>query len=579
MKVISRHPDKGYLDSMLWVPKHLINVTATQSALSFLFTDSYSKQQRVLCLWKETTHHLLVPRAFWEVGSLPCEVVDCRPKRYTEIDFKSRIKLDHRPGTDNVLLPTGSNVQQLSIKAMQESMGGVLQLACGMGKTLVALEKIAQGRVPALVLVDNTNLLEQWLDDVIEFLDVPGGVGVVGAGKFDWQKGLVLATYQTLAQRADEMPEEVRRWFGQIFWDEAHHINAPTFSKTADLFYGQRYALTATPRRDDGLHIICDFHIGRVLHRDLRQPMKARLIFKWTGLELDLTDPRVSQAVLDVNGEIHTSKVPGYFGQWRNRLWMILQDCVDAINAGRKTLVLSNSVDEVINLMTLWTRGAHADLYTDVPVPTPAEVGWNVQPLNLSHFEVKKIKKLIETAWRAVAQGKQLNIPFVNDTMQLYQQHLASKAIVNEHGRRQRDFLKQLLTEQSGSGLMTFGVPAKRRQEFLRERPVVFAITKYGKEGLDCPDLDTVLVSTLFSGKNALQQLMGRPTRPKAGKKKPMVVFYVDNVGQYHGMSQKLMGHLRNWSHEEGGPFEYELLGYPKVSTCKASSLTTAFGQ
>lgn len=579
MKLIRRDPDKGYLDCLLWVPKHLINVTATQSALSFLFTDSYSKEQRVLCLWKETTHHLLVPRAFWEVGSLPCEVIDCRPKNYTEIDFKSRVKLDHRPGAGDVLLPTGDDVQQLSIKAMKESMGGVLQLACGKGKTVVALEKIAQGRVPALVLVDNTNLLEQWLDDVKEFLDVPGGVGVIGAGKFDWHKGLVLATYQTLAQRADEMPEEVRRWFGQVFWDEAHHINAPTFSKTADLFYGQRYALTATPRRDDGLHIICDFHIGRVLHRDLRQPLKARLIFRWTGLELDLTDPRVSQAVLDVNGEIHTSKVPGYFGQWRNRLWMIMQDCIDALNVGRKTLVLSNSVDEVVNLMTLWTRGAHADLYTDVPVPTPAEVGWNLMPLNLTPVESKKLEKNIRTAWSAMAKGQPVNENAVTDMMMRYQQHLTHRAIVAEHDKRQRAFLKQLLTEQSSAGLMTFGVPAKQRQQFLHERPVVFAITKYGKEGLDCPDLDTVLVSTLFSGKNALQQLMGRPTRPKAGKKKPMVVFYVDNVGQYHGMSQKLMKHLRDWPHEEGGPFDYELLDYPKVSTCKASTLAAAFGQ
>lgn len=579
MRVVQRNPDKGYLDTWLWVPKHLINVTATQSALSFLFTDSYSKEQRVLYLWKETTHHLLVPRAFWEVGSLPCEVVDCRPRKYVEVDFKSRIKLDHRPSNAGVLLPTGDDVQQLSLKSMTEALGGVLQLACGKGKTVIALEKIAQGRVPSLVLVDNTNLLEQWLDDVNEFLEVPGGVGVIGAGKFDWKKGLVLATYQTLAQRADEMPEEIRRWFGQIFWDEAHHINAPTFSKTADLFYGNRYALTATPRRDDGLHIISDFHIGRVLHRDLRQPMKARLIFRWTGLELDLTNPNVAAAVLDINGEVHMSKVPGYFGQWRNRLWMIMQDCIDALNAGRKTLVLSNSVDEVVNLMTLWTRGPHADLFTDIPVPTPNDVGWNLQPVLLQPKESKKLQEDITRLWRHHDKGQWVDPNQVNKMMLLWQQHLAHRAINNEVERRQRAFLKQLISEQSSAGLMTFGVPAKKRQKFLHERPVVFAITKYGKEGLDCPELDTVLVSTLFSSKNALQQLMGRPTRPKAGKKKPLVVFYVDNVGQSHGMSQKLMKHLRDWPHEEGGPFDYELLDYPTVSTCKASTLAAAFGQ
>ncbi len=578
MKLIARSPDKGYIDTWLWVPKSLINVTATQSALSFLFTDPYTGNQEVLSLWRETRHHLLVPRAFWDVGSLPCEVIDCRPMSYPEIDFKTRIRLDHRPA-DGKLVPTGDDVQQLSIQAMTGAMGGVLQLACGKGKTVVALEKIARGRMPALVLVDNTNLLEQWLDDVNEFLEVPGGVGIIGAGRFEWKKGLVLATYQTLASKAKELSEEVRRWFGQIFWDEAHHINAPTFSKTADLFYGQRYALTATPRRDDGLHIICDFHIGRVLHQDLKQPMKARFIFKWTGLELDLTNPAVAQAVLDVNGEIHTSKVPGYLGQWRQRLWMIMQDCIDAVAVGRKTLVLSNSVDEVVNLMTLWTRGPHADLYTDIPVPTPNELGWSLQPLPLSDKEAKKLKKLIEVAWKAVSRGQQVNVPFVNDAMLLWQQFMVHRSIFNELARRQKAFLKKLLNEPSTAGFMTYGVPAKQRQQFLRDHPVVFAITKYGKEGLDCPSLDTVLVSTLFSSRNGLQQLMGRPTRLSPGKKKPMVVFYVDNIGQSHGMSQKLQRHMRDWSHEEGGPFDFELLDYPKVSTCKAPSLKMAFGQ
>lgn len=578
MKVIGRSPDKGYIDTWLWVPKSLINMTATQSALSFLFTDSYTGEQRVLSLWKESPHHLLVPRAFWEVGSLPCEVVDCRPMSYTEIDFKSRVMLDHRAG-ERGLIPTGDNVQQLSIQAMSNSMGGVLQLACGKGKTVVALEKIARGRVPSLVLVDNTNLLEQWLDDVKEFLIVPGGVGVIGAGRFEWKKGLVLATYQTLASKAPEMPEEVRRWFGQIFWDEAHHVNAPTFSKTADLFYGQRYALTATPRRDDGLHIICDFHIGRVLHRDLKQPMKARFIFKWTGLEIDLVNPAVAQAVLDVNGEIHTSKVPGYLGQWRQRLWMIMQDCIDAMEIGRKVLVLSNSVDEVINLMTLWTRGPHADLYTDIPKPTLQDIGETLDPLFLTPKDMKKLRKDIETMWKAASRGHPINELRANQLMLKWQHASVGRKLENETMKRERAFLKQLIEEPSTSGVMSYGVPAKIRQRFLQERQVVFAITKYGKEGLDCLALDTVIVSSLFSGKNGLQQLMGRPTRLSPGKKKPMVVFYVDNIGQSHGMSQKLQKHMRDWPHEEGGPFEFELLSYPKVSTCKAPTLKMAFGQ
>lgn len=584
MQIIKRDPDKAYLDTWLWIPKRLINVTATQSALSFVFEDRYSGKQEVLHLWREHKYHLLVPRAFWDPGSLPCDVVDCRPRVYEHIPFKSRILLDHRlssSGGRPALMPTGDNVQRASLAAMTAAMGGVLQLACGKGKTVVALEHIARAQAPALIVVDNTNLLHQWDREINTFLEVPGGVGYLMSGSNTWKHGVVLATYQTLASRAEEMPEEVRRWFGGVYFDEGHHVSAPVFSKCVDLLYGNRYALTATPKRDDGWHVICDFHVGTILHKDLRQSMKARIIFKWTGLQLDLTNPAVASAVLDVNGEVHTSKVTSYFGSWRERMWLLLQDCIDATEAGRKTLLLSNSVDEVVNLMAMWTRGPHTSLYTDIPVPTPHDVGETMSPLALTEQEAKKLKGELRALWKAA--GKKSAVDAATETvanrlMMQWQQYLVYKKILNELNKRKKRFLKELIAEPSSAGVMTYGVPPKLRQQFLDERPVVFAITKYGKEGLDCPDLDTVLVSSLFSGRNGLQQLMGRPTRPKAGKK-PLVGFYVDNIGHCHGMAQKLQKHLRDWPVEESGPFDYELLGYPKVKACKTLTLKQAFGQ
>jgi hypothetical protein len=104
---------------------------------------------------------------------------------------------------------------------------------------------------------------------------------------------------------------------------------------------------------------------------------------------------------------------------------------------------------------------------------------------------------------------------------------------------------------------------------------------KYGKEGLDAPHLDTILVSTPFSQKGGLQQLMGRITgRPMPGKKKCIVAFYRDNIGAMHGMCDKLEGHLRQWPIDEGGPLDFEHVNNPKrIRWQKASSLKDAFGQ
>lgn len=921
MKLIRRDPSKGYLDCWLWVPKGYVNEAAIQSALTFTFKDGYSEEETILTLWKSAPFHLLVPRAFWDPGSLPFDVVDCRPTNYAHVPFKSRIKLDHR-FVNGKLEPTHDTVQRKSLTALQGAPGGVLQLACGKGKgqpldeivytptgprqigtltagdyvlgsdggparvlgifpqgkrpvflvsfsdgtrvrcddqhlwkvkydrrtwkvvstnsmlgklrskagwlyavpyckpaqfsrgaslplhpwllgawlgdgssagtpklhnpekdlqqrfckylpwgdrgrvvtptnrcaevavtgggvtsalrslglyghrswekfipeayllapveerwallaglldtdgsianqnrtveytttshrlaadvtllvqslggrassvertttydyegekkegrlsyriritfptggvtpvtskkhldkwdasagqrrykyitgiepigeeetvcikvdakdscyltrdfivthnTPTALEKIAQDQVPALVIVDNTSLFEQWMNAVQTFLDVPGGIGSIAAGVCDWEgRGLVIATYHSIAANAEKYPEAMRRYFGNIFWDEAHHVNAPTFSKSVDLFYGNRYALTATPERADGLHVIADMHIGKVLYKDLKQMMKARFIFKWTNIALDTTDKAVMAAVCDSTGEVHLSRVTSFLGQYRPHLHMLIQDAIDAVKAGRKVLLLTNSVGEAANLMTIWTRGVNAPLYTDLQPPTLAELGETLEPVSLTRKEQVKLQKQITQLWEAVTSGRAKNTlklqSDVDKAMTTWQRFLVGKRLTNGLERKQNAFLKELLKEPSTAGLMTFGVPSKMRQQHLNERPITFAITKYGKEGLDCEALDTVLVSTLFSSRAGLQQLMGRPTRLKPGKKSPLVVFYVPAIGQFIGMAKKLQKHLRDWAVDEGGPFEYELLHYPEVTACKIRNLAEAFG-
>jgi hypothetical protein len=589
MYVVKRDPNKGYIDTWLWVPRGFVNVAGTKQSLTHVFTDRYGGGTKVIEMFQEAPYHLLVPRAFWAPAALPFEVVDCRPLQYEQVDFTSYVKLDHRLQEnlkgEHELLPTGDDVQLKSFNSMQMAMGGVLQLACGKGKTPVALHHIAENRMPALVMVDNTQLLEQWQKEVGQFIDVPGGIGIIAEGKKDWQRGLVLGTYISVANWAQTMPEEVRRYFGAVYWDEGHHLSAPVFSKTAPLFYGQRYCLTATPERVDGYHIIADLHVGGVLHKDLTQPLKARFIFYWTGLELDLTDPQCD--VLDKNKEIHSSKVFKYFGKWRQRLWMIIQDCVDAVQTGRRVLVVGSSIDEVVNLMTIWTRGAYADLITDIPYPQPQDVGETLTPLPLTPAEGKRLERnLTKQRRQAVSptlslhqrQESQDKLASIELDWKKYEVYRRCERL---NDKRRKKFIDDLAAEPSTAGFMTYGVPAKVRQEFVRTRDVTFAIMKYGKEGLDAPHLDTIMVSTPFSQKGGLQQLMGRITgRPMPGKKKCIVAFYRDNIGAMHGMCDKLERHLRQWPIDEGGPLDFEHINNPKrIRWQKASSLKGAFGQ
>lgn len=559
MKLLYKDPDKGYLNELLWVPKKHINVQGTKAALSFSFSDK--KQMRFLALYQETEHHLLIPREFWDptaLQSLPFEIIDYRPKDFSRTSIRSNIVLDAKS--------PGETTQRDAVRALRESRGGILQLACGKGKTISALELIAQEQVPALVVVDNTQLLEQWLGAANQFLEIPGGIGLIQGDSFDWRKDLVLATYQTLAARAGVFPEEARKWFGVIVWDEAHHMAAPTWAKTADLFPGKRIGLTATPERADGLHVVYDFHLGPVVYKDLTQELKPQIYFYWTGLEVDTSDPSIREKVCDVNGELHISMLSSYFGQWQERLDLILSEVREAATQGRKILVLSYSLDELINLLAKW-NGA-GNLYTEVPKPTAQEVGEDVEPCALDERTYKRvISKLGEIRRRIQLTPSEkdkhvLRLHLEDLEMQL-KAHEVAKKVRLEHDRRQREYLKEILAKPSTAGLMIGAIKPKERQRMLREKQVTFAVMKYGREGLDEPALDTIFVCEPMSQKNALQQLMGRALRKKPGKKTPLVVFFEDNIGPMMGMCRNLRKHLRTWPHEEGGPYEYTLLGHP----------------
>src|SRR3989304_3071516 len=166
MQALQRKPGIGYLGNWLWVPKGHVDTEGVKNALSLRFIDSYSETKvRYVYLYRETETHLLVPRCLWKPSNMPFRVVDCRPQEYEHVDIKSRIKLDHRH-VNGQLVPTGENVQQRAFDALINADSGVLQLGCGKGKTVVALHFAAHRACPTLILLDNTNLLEQWKADI-----------------------------------------------------------------------------------------------------------------------------------------------------------------------------------------------------------------------------------------------------------------------------------------------------------------------------------------------------------------------------------------------------------------------------
>lgn len=556
MKLILRDPGVGYLDTLLWVPKKHVNVQGTKNALTFTFQDEHSV--RVLSLYQETEHHLLVPREFWDTNGFNFRVVDCRPSTYPHVKIDSRIKLDHVK-SPNGIVPTGRTVQQDALHMLLQARGGILQLACGLGKSVVALALAAEMQVPTLIVVDTTNLLNQWAAEVALHLDV-GSVGLIQGDVFDWKHPIVLTTYQTLANRAADMPEEVRRWFGLVIWDEAHHVGAPVFSRSADLFYGYRLGLTATPTRADGMHVVHNYSLGKILYKDLIQELRPEINFLWTGVGVDPSDPKLAPLVADKNGELHLSKLAGYFGQLDSRLDFILDRVRKWVSEGRKIFVLSNSEDECVNLLAKWN--GLSTKYSDIPFPEG-------DAQQLSKANIVKLTKALH-ATKTQLRDKTLN-PVKRDNL------LARKAVIEqkltahdtwtklaaEHRKQRKEYLASLLSLPSTAGLMIYKVSVEERMKMLKAKQVIFGTSKYGREGLDSPELDTIIAAEPMSNRGAVQQFMGRVLRRRDGKKSPIVEILEDNIGPLIAQCKKVRHHLMAWPADEGGPYEFNLVGHP----------------
>jgi superfamily II DNA or RNA helicase len=175
--------------------------------------------------------------------------------------------------------------QQECIQAAVAGRRGVLQLATGGGKTLIAAEVIRQLDRPAIFLVHTRDLLHQTRAVLAEYLGQT--IGQAGDGIVSLQH-VTVATVQTCARALDvkitKAPEdeesletdktdlkhtaaqlaEYIRQVPVVFFDECHHLPADTTYELSMEMAGARwrYGLSATPYRADRLDLLLEAALG-----------------------------------------------------------------------------------------------------------------------------------------------------------------------------------------------------------------------------------------------------------------------------------------------------------------------------
>lgn len=151
----------------------------------------------------------------------------------------------------------------------QEKSGGLLEIPCGRGKTVMALNIIARIQKKTLVIVHKSFLLNQWVERIEQFLP-NAKVGVIQGPVIDTQgKDIVIGMLQTLSMK--EFPKATFDEFGLTIVDEVHHIAAEVFVRSLFKIVSPiMLGLSATMNRKDGLSFVFKLFIGPVIYKEKR---------------------------------------------------------------------------------------------------------------------------------------------------------------------------------------------------------------------------------------------------------------------------------------------------------------------
>ena len=275
---------------------------------------------------------LYLPRGLYEQcldilraagASVQCE--DLRPRHPTldlsfELSFKGKLR---KP-------------QQAAIQDCLKYDLGVLAAPPGAGKTIMACSLIATRNVPTLILVHRSQLLEQWIDRIEEFLGLARKeIGILKSGrkpkllgKLDVAMLQSLGRYKNIADLTDR--------YEQIIVDECHHIPAFSFENVLQKFAARHVlGLTATPYRKDGHQPIIHMQCGAVRHEvkaATTETLSKRVMVRPTSLRLP--------DELGIQPRIH--EVWDFLISDSSRLELIAIDLIQCLQEGRFPLVLSD---------------------------------------------------------------------------------------------------------------------------------------------------------------------------------------------------------------------------------------------
>jgi superfamily II DNA or RNA helicase/very-short-patch-repair endonuclease len=299
---------------------------------------TYDKPRIIACA-EDHPHHIGLPRGC--LGDLLDLLSDLkitpvvRDERLPGLPLSVKFRGELRPE------------QRIAAEAMLAHETGVLSAATAFGKTVIAAWLIAQRGVNTPILVHRRQLLDQWMERLSAFLDLPAGIGQIGGGR-DRANGLLdVAVIQSLGRKG--VVDDRVGDYGHLIVDECHHLPAYSFEQVARRAKARFVAgLSATVARKDGHHPIIFMQCGPIRHRVSAKAQAAMRPFEHTVIVRPTAFQSGKTANADKRVAFHDLYRELVDDETRNQ--RICDDIVQAVHDGRSPLVLTERNDHLDRL-------------------------------------------------------------------------------------------------------------------------------------------------------------------------------------------------------------------------------------
>jgi len=265
-------------------------------------SNSYNRLCNVLCgdpqsfktfpVYRESANKLYLPRFYGMKKFGKCEMKNDVSKDIN-INFLGALRDNQVPVVDAYMKNLCNG-------------GGLLELECAYGKTVIALNIISRIKKKTLVIVHKEFLLNQWIERIEQFLP-DAKVGIIQGSTIDIEdKDIVIGMLQSLSMKV--FHEDQFTSFGLTIVDECHHISSEVFS--CSLFHiVTKYVmgLSATMERKDGTSYIIKMFLGDVVFKGVN-PAQHKVVVRGISA-IEKTNDEYNQLLTDFKGNVQYSKM------------------------------------------------------------------------------------------------------------------------------------------------------------------------------------------------------------------------------------------------------------------------------